>query len=84
MMRHCWEKAPEDRPTFKELYTSLSKYIERIAGYLELGYNPFSTVEGSNSGNGEEVGVQSSVSPKLVPAQIRDGRTSSPDDTDYI
>ena len=51
MMRHCWEKAPGDRPTFKELHTSLTKYIEHIAGYLELGYNPFSTVEGTKSGD---------------------------------
>ena len=31
----------DDRPPFMELYRSTSKYIEHIAGYLELGYNPF-------------------------------------------
>ena len=41
MMKKCWVKNPEDRPTFKELYTDISIYIERIAGYLQLGYNPF-------------------------------------------
>ena len=41
MMRECWERAPEDRPTFKDLYSNVSKYIERVAGYLHLGYNPF-------------------------------------------
>ena len=50
MMRKCWEKAPDDRPTFKELYTDISKYIERIAGYLHLGYNPFTP----GFGNGVE------------------------------
>ena len=45
-MRKCWEKAPNDRPTFKELYSSISKYIEHIAGYLDMGFNPFSGGEG--------------------------------------
>ena len=47
MMRHCWEKAPEDRPTFKELYMRLNKSIELVAGYLEMGFNPFSAEEGA-------------------------------------
>ena len=33
--------APEDRPSFKELYSSVSKSIEREAGYLQFGFNPF-------------------------------------------
>ena len=41
MMMKCWEMVPENRPTFKELHINTSKYIERIAGYLELGFNPF-------------------------------------------
>ena len=45
-MKRCWEKAPNDRPTFKELYSSVSKYIEHIAGYLDMGFNPFSGGEG--------------------------------------
>ena len=40
-----------DRPTFKELSSSLSKYIEAIAGYLEVTYNPF---HGNQFGGGEE------------------------------
>ena len=44
MMRRCWELAPEDRPTFKEVYTNISSYIEHMAGYLEMGFNPFSAV----------------------------------------
>ena len=40
-MRKCWEALPDDRPTFKELCTNTNKYIERIAGYLEMGFNPF-------------------------------------------
>ena len=41
MMRQCWESAPEDRPTFKNLSLTISKYIEHIAGYLEIWFNPF-------------------------------------------
>ena len=41
MMINCWVKAPSDRPTFRELYSNISKYIECIAGYLEMGFNPF-------------------------------------------
>ena len=45
MMRKCWEISPDDRPTFNELYTNTSKYIEHIAGYLEMGFNPFAVEE---------------------------------------
>ena len=47
MMRKCWETSPDDRPTFNEMYTNTSKYIEHIAGYLEMGFNPFA-VEGKD------------------------------------
>ena len=33
--------APEGRPTFAELGFTISKLIEHIAGYLQMGYNPF-------------------------------------------
>ena len=48
-MSQCWEKVPENRPTFKELYSNISKFIECIAGYLDMGFNPF-------TGGGEEEG----------------------------
>ena len=32
---------PDNRPSFKELHKNTSEYIEHIAGYLGLGYNPF-------------------------------------------
>lgn len=40
-MMKCWQQAPHDRPSFKEIYKNISTYIENIAGYLELGCNPF-------------------------------------------
>ena len=49
----CWKMSPEDRPTFKELCSSVSKFIERIAGYLEIGFNPF-TAAVIGEGEGEE------------------------------
>ena len=51
----CWEKALESRPTFKELYSNISKYIERVAGYLDIAFNPFTAGgEGGEEGEGEE------------------------------
>ena len=40
MMRKCWESVPENRPSFKIMYAKMSKYIENIAGYLEVEFNP--------------------------------------------
>ena len=73
-----------NRPTFKELHLSISKYIESIAGYLELEFNPFVMKDGSNVGGGMEGGeggggegeeegeFQLNVIPPSVPA---DGET---------
>ena len=44
IMRQCWQTVPEDRPKFSELYVIISKFIEHIAGYLQVGYNPFKQV----------------------------------------
>ena len=44
-MIECWGKTPRDRPTFKEIYIKISKYIEHIAGYLDMGFNPFAGSE---------------------------------------
>ena len=41
IMKKCWEMEPDNRPSFKELHTTTSQYIEQIAGYLDLGFNPF-------------------------------------------
>ena len=45
MMKKCWEIVPDDRLAFKQLYKNTSIYIEHIAGYLELGFNPFAGME---------------------------------------
>ncbi|CAI8011569.1 Fibroblast growth factor receptor 4, partial [Geodia barretti] len=50
IMIRCWHMAPEDRPTFKELYCSVSQSIERDAGYLQFGFNPFTGGGGEGGG----------------------------------
>ena len=40
-MRNCWEMAPEERPTFRRLCLSISKFIEHMADYMQMEYNPF-------------------------------------------
>ena len=70
--------SPRKRPTFQELHSSISKYIERIAGYLQMGFNPFAggmrrqvTVGGGGRerelGGAEEYGLQVQVTPPSVP-----------------
>ena len=51
-MRQCWQMVPGDRPTFTELCLKLSSLIENIAGYLQMGYNPF--IVGGGIGGEEE------------------------------
>ena len=79
-MKKCWEKNPENRPTFKELYTDISIYIEHIAGYLQLGYNPFTPRFGNHirdkdkddnrdGKKNEEGDFQFQIIPPSVPTQ---------------
>ena len=53
MMIKCWDFEPENRPSFQELHKNTSSYIARIAGYLEVTYNPFEGA-GGNTLQGEE------------------------------
>ena len=45
-MIKCWEYEPGYRPSFQELHKSTSRYVERIAGYLEMS---FYSTEGKES-----------------------------------
>ena len=40
-MVRCWEFDLAGRPTFSTIYSQTTSYLERIAGYLELNFNPF-------------------------------------------
>lgn len=40
-MLNCWATDPNRRPSFSEAATTLSGYIETLAGYLDMNYNPF-------------------------------------------
>lgn len=44
-MLQCWEATPGKRPSFRSLYTQTSSIIEKIAGYLEMEFNPFTVQE---------------------------------------
>ena len=52
-MIKCWEFEPQNRPSFQELHKNTSSYIARIAGYLEVSYNPFEGA-GGNTLQGKE------------------------------
>ena len=52
IMMKCWIKAQEDRPSFNELYCTVSQCVESLAGYMLLGFNPFT----GNVGELEEEG----------------------------
>ena len=77
-MMKCWEAAPDDRPSFKELHKVTSKFTEHIAGYLELGFNPFAGIEGVNTAskeneslaNDEEDEVECEVSIQVIPPSV--------------
>ena len=40
-MMNCWAKQPDKRPLFNSIVTTISKYTEVIAGYLDINFNPF-------------------------------------------
>ena len=54
MMLQCWESMPDKRPSFKTLYTDTSKLIEGIAGYLVIGFNPFTAGDTATAAGEEE------------------------------
>ena len=37
MMRRCWEIEPDKRPSFSTLVNTLSRSLEKQAGYLRVG-----------------------------------------------
>ena len=37
MMLWCWEMEPDKRPSFSTLVQTLSKTLEKMAGYLPVG-----------------------------------------------
>ena len=56
-MTKCWKFLPENRPSFTELHDCTSNYLERVAGYLEVNFNPFDSME-SDTYITTEVGKQ--------------------------
>ena len=52
-MIKCWEFEPQNRPSFQQLHKNMSSYCGKIAGYLEMSFNPFKGA-GGNAGKEEE------------------------------
>ena len=40
-MMICWSEEPEERPSFSEISKLVDNRMGAIAGYLDVGYNPF-------------------------------------------
>ena len=49
MMQQCWEMEPDKRPSFSTLVNTLSKSLEKQAGYLRVG--AFTTGNNHDSDN---------------------------------
>ena len=62
---------PSDRPTFTELSSTLSKTIERIAGYLQIDFNPFTAPgdKGGGEADGEE--IDSGLTVQVIPPSLQ-------------
>ena len=48
-MVNCWKASPKERPSFREIHKDLSMFTERVAGYLDMGFNPFKAGENAST-----------------------------------
>ena len=46
----CWQMESKDRPIFREIHRTILNFIECDAGYLQLGFNPFTDGEEGDDG----------------------------------
>lgn len=72
-MIKCWEMAPAQRASFKEIHSNISKYIGQIGGYLDLGAELFTT----SSGLKEEESENESSDPETTSSSAHEGRELS-------
>ena len=77
MMMKCWETVPDNRPTFKELCKNTNTYIEHIAGYLEMGFNPFAGGERVKSAVEKDGEEMSEVAIQVIPASVQNDAAHS-------
>ena len=82
MMLQCWELAPDKRPSFKTLYKNTSKFVEGLAGYLEIGFNPFEAGTPSEPGKQEATTkrtedereeMQTAITVQAIPPSVESG-----------
>ena len=80
MMVKCWSIEPEDRPTFKELRSNTSNFIEKMADYLDMNFNPFSDTETAKPFNtpekDDDVEVEAEVFIQVFPPSIKKSTTT--------
>ena len=62
-MMKCWESSPKERPLFSEIYKDVTRIIGRIAGYLDVGYNPFTAKQKEKSVSKDEKDEMKGKSP---------------------
>ena len=66
MMIKCWELKPEERPSFQELHDNTSSYAKKIAGHIEMTYNPFEGADGNTLQEKEEEEVRDMSDPEIA------------------
>lgn len=49
VMKQCWDKDPEKRPTFSQLQTKISSTLTEMAGYME--FSEFASVDSDGAGD---------------------------------
>ena len=44
-MMRCWDKVPDERPSFSDIVTTIYKYNDVIAVYHDISFNPFKSTD---------------------------------------
>ena len=57
-MLGCWELEPNGRPSFSDLVSSLSRVLEAMAGYMDVGAFGQLQVQPLKSESGDGIGEQ--------------------------
>lgn len=47
-MMLCWSEEPDERPSFSDIVKIVENRMGAIAGYLDVGYNPFTNSQECN------------------------------------
>ena len=92
-MMKCWERLPDERPSFADVVSTVSSYTELVAGYIDLsGYNPFEstytllgsyTLSGANaSSDSDRETIANSASTEQLVQNVESGNDINLEDHD--